>query len=236
MMNLIRDGDPDRLLETAGRHLCDKLRAALAGRERVNLAVPGGRSVVKIFQAMLREDLDWRRVHFFIVDERLVPLDHADSNFKLLQDRLVTPLAQAGRIAADNAHPFILDPASADRGAGRYEKVLAEHGFRYDAVLLSAGEDGHVGALYPHHHSVEDRHHGFIVMDDSPKPPPGRMTSSLSLMQTADAAILLFVGEAKRGAYGRFNDARLPVAACPAKLALDIGDLTVCTDLPGAGG
>ena len=89
----------------------------------------------------------------------------------------------------------------------RYERVLAEHGFRYDIILLSSGEDGHVGALYPHHHSFADRHHGFIVMDDSPKPPPERMTSSLSLMQTAEAAVLLFVGEAKREAYAKFNDA-----------------------------
>ena len=234
MTTIIRDGDADRLLQMAGRHLCDRLRAALAGRERVSLAVPGGRSVVKIFQAMLREDLDWRRVHFFVVDERLVPLDHPDSNFRLLRDHLVAPLAQAGRTDPYNAHPFVLDPAGADRGAARYEKVLAEHGFRYDAILLSAGEDGHVGALYPNHHSVENRHHGFIVMDDSPKPPPGRMTSSRSLMQTAETALLLFVGEAKREAYAKFNDARLPVAACPARLVLEIGDLTVCTDLPRA--
>ena len=58
-----------------------------------------------------------------------------------------------------------------------------------------------MGALYPNHHSIEDRHHGFIVMHDSPKPPPDRMTSSLSLMQSADVALILFVGEAKREAY-----------------------------------
>jgi 6-phosphogluconolactonase len=233
---IIRESDQDRLLQMAGRHLCEKLRVALAGRQRVNMAVPGGRNVEKIFRAMLLEEQDWRRVHFFVVDERLVPLGHPDSNYMLLQDHLVAPLAQAGRIAPANAHPFVFDPASGDRGTGRYEKVLAEHGFRYHVVLLSAGEDGHVGALYPHHHSVEDRHHGFIVMDDSPKPPPGRMTSSLSLMQTADAAVLLFVGEAKREAYGRFNDPRCPVATCPAKLVLAIGDVTVCTDLPRDGG
>jgi 6-phosphogluconolactonase len=170
-------------------------------------------------------------VHFFIIDERLVPIDHPDSNYKLLQDHFIDALALAGRIAPGNAHPFILDTVSADRGAQNYERVLAEHGFRYDIILLSSGEDGHVGALYPHHHSFADRHHGFIVMDDSPKPPPERMTSSLSLMQTAEAAILLFVGEAKREAYGKFNDAACPVADCPAKLVLAMKDATVFTDL-----
>jgi 6-phosphogluconolactonase len=231
MTATIWEQDQERLLQAAGRLLCDKLRAALAGRERVNLAVPGGRSAAAIFQAMVGEEIDWRRIHFFVVDERLVPVDHPDSNFKLLRDHLVAPLARAGRIDPGNAHPFVLDTASVDRGAGRYEKALAEHGFRYDVVLLSAGEDGHVGALYPNHHSIENRHHGFIVMDDSPKPPPGRMTSSLSLMQTADAAVLLFIGEAKREAYARFNDAQCPVSDCPAKLVLPIRDASVLTDL-----
>jgi 6-phosphogluconolactonase len=57
------------------------------------------------------------------------------------------------------------------------------------------------------------------------------MTSSLSLMQTAPAAVLLFAGEAKREAYARFNDAACAVDACPAKLVLAIGDTTVFTDL-----
>ena len=57
----------------------------------------------------------------------------------MLQNHLITPLVRAGAVSQDNAHPFILDPASPDRGAGRYERVLARHGFRYDIILLSAG-------------------------------------------------------------------------------------------------
>ena len=232
MTVIIRERDQGRLLEAAGRHLCEKIRGVLASRERAVVAVPGGRSAAAIFQAMLREGLDWRHVHFFIVDERLVPIDHPDSNFALLRDNLVVPLAQAGRIDPGNAHPFVLEPTVADRGAARYERELAVRGLRYDVVLLSAGEDGHVGALYPRHHSIEDPHHGYIVMNDSPKPPPGRMTSSLSLMLTASAAVLVFAGAAKCEAWGKFNDKACPVADCPAKLVLAIGDAAVFTDLP----
>jgi 6-phosphogluconolactonase len=231
MLMIIEEKDPNRLLQRAAQHLCEKIRGALAAREHVNLAVPGGRNVAQIFQAMQKEQVDWRRVHFFIVDERMVPIDHPDSNYKLLQEHLVGPLARSGRIAPENAHPFIFDPTSADRGVRRYEPALAQLGFRYDIILLSSGEDGHVGALYPRHHSFADPHHGFIIMDDSPKPPPERMTSSRSLMQTAEAAVLLFVGEAKREAFEKFNDAACPAAACPAKLLLAIKDATVFTDL-----
>jgi 6-phosphogluconolactonase len=68
-------------------------------------------------------------------------------------------------------------------------------------------------------------------MDDSPKPPPERMTSSQSLMQTAEAAVLLFVGETKRKAFEKFNDAACPADACSTKLALGVKDATVFTDL-----
>jgi len=231
MLTTIEEKDQNRLLHKAAQHLCEKLRDALAAKKQVNLAVPGGRNVAKIFQKMQGEDIDWQRVQFFIIDERLVPIDHPDSNFKLLKDNFIDPLARANRIAPDNAHPFILDASSLDRGAKRYEDVLAEHGFRYDIILLSSGEDGHVGALYPDHHSIANKHHGFIVMDDSPKPPPERMTSSLSLMQSAEVALILFVGEAKREAYTKFNDAAFLVADCPAKLVQALKDTTVFTDL-----
>lgn len=231
MLTTIEEKDQDQLLHRAALLLCEKLREALAAKRQVNVAVPGGRNVAKIFQVMQGEEVDWQRVHFFIIDERLVPIEHPDSNYKLLQDNFIEPLARTGRISPGNAHPFIMDISVADRGAKRYEEVLAEYGFRYDLILLSSGEDGHVGALYPNHHSIMDNHHGFIVMHDSPKPPPDRMTSSLSLMQTADTALILFVGEAKREAYIKFNDAQCPVAACPAKFVLALKDTTVFTDL-----
>jgi 6-phosphogluconolactonase len=231
MVTTIEEKDQDRLLQKAAGHLSEKLREALSAKAQVNVSVCGGRNVAQIFQLMQGEEVEWQRVHFFIIDERLVPIDHPDSNYKLLKENLVDPLARAGRIATENAHPFILEPEREDRGAAQYERVLAEHGFRYDVILLSSGEDGHVGALYPNHHSIANKHHGFIVMHDSPKPPPDRMTSSLSLMQSADIALILFVGEAKREAYNKFRDAQSPVSACPAKLVLALKDTTVITDL-----
>ena len=230
MLAIIMENDTDLLLQKAALHICQKLRDALAAYSTVNMAVPGGRSVAKIFDAMQVEPLDWDRVHFFIIDERLVPIDHPDSNFKLLKDHLIIPLAREGKIPPENAHPFILDTSVSDFGTRAYEEVLAKLGFRYDIILLSSGEDGHVGALFPDHHSVTDPHHGFIVMDDSPKPPPERMTSSLSLMLTAQAGILLFTGESKREAFGRFCNASISVSSCPARLLVGMKDATVFTD------
>jgi 6-phosphogluconolactonase len=229
--SVVAEEEQELLLTRAAQHLCAKLRELLVTQGLVNLAVPGGRNVAKIFSVMLQEEVDWQRVHLFIVDERLVPLDHPESNYKLLRDHLIDPLVETGRIAAGNAHPFVLDSAGPEESVREYERILGEHGLRYDVVLLSAGEDGHVGALYPNHHSLADRHHGYIVIDDSPKPPPERMTSSLSLLQTATVAVVLFVGEAKREAFVQFNNPETPIDACPAKLVRAIPDTTVFTDL-----
>lgn len=231
MLTIVEKQSQDRLLRAAAQHLCATISDLLTKREQVNLAVPGGRSMAKIFEAMQTEQLDWQRVHFFIIDERLVAIDHPDSNYLLLHKYCIAPLVRSKRIQPGNAHPFIFEPALADRGIKNYEQVLAQHGFRYDIILLSAGEDGHVGALYPNHHSLANQHHGCIVMYDSPKPPPERMTSSRSLMQTAEIAFLLFIGETKRKAYEQFMDAACPVGDCPAKLVLTLPEVAVFTDL-----
>jgi 6-phosphogluconolactonase len=231
MLAIIQEPNADLLLQRAAHHIGEKVLSVLAGRGSANIAVPGGRSVAKIFQLLRQEPVDWARAHFFVIDERLVPLDHPDSNYQLFKEHFIDPLAREGGMPPENAHPFIFDPALPDRGTRAYESELAERGFRFDIVLLSSGEDGHVGALYPGHHSVKDAHHGFIVMDDSPKPPAGRMTSSLSLMLTAEFGVLLFVGEAKREAFAKFNDPAIPAVECPAKLVVGMKNATVFTDL-----
>jgi len=226
----IRDKDQDELLKKAAKALCGELRGVLAERGRAVLGVPGGRSVARIFEVMREERLDWGRVHVFLVDERLVPLDHPDSNFRLLREHLVDPLAREGR-TPPNAHPFPGDAPDPERAAREYGRALAELGSRFDVVLLSSGEDGHVASLFPDHHSVMDARHGFLVMDDAPKPPPGRMSASASLVRACGVGILLFAGRAKAGAFARFMDPSAPVSSCPAKLVLQMESPFVFTDL-----
>ena len=230
MTTMFVDADQDRLLRLAASRVCDTLRDVLSVRERAVIAVPGGRSAARIFETMGREDLDWHRVHFFMVDERLVSLDHPDSNFRLLREHLVEPLAREGR-TPPQAHPFPGDAPDPERAAGEYGRALEELGSRFDVVLLSSGEDGHVASLFPDHHSVMDARHGFLVMDDAPKPPPGRMSASASLVRACGVGVLLFAGRSKAAAFARFMDPSASVSSCPAKLVLRMETHYVFTDL-----
>ena len=70
----------------------------------VVLAIPGGRSVAGIFRELLKMDLDWKRIHLFMVDERMVQLEHEDSNFRLAKESFIDKLA--GKLPEENLHPF----------------------------------------------------------------------------------------------------------------------------------
>lgn len=216
----------------AAEALAQALVRQAEARGQVTLAVCGGRSVGGIFEALRgRREVPWARVHVFAVDERLVPQDHPDSNFRLAREGFIDALRAEGRLPSDNVHPFVLDDAAPGAGCARLNRELRSLGGTLDVLLLSAGEDGHIAALFPDHHSVLDEAEGFIVMDDAPKAPPRRVTASRRLIQRAAAAALLFVGEAKRGALRRFLDPATMWRACPAKLAQSLPDLHVFTDL-----
>ena len=215
MTTIIRDQDQERLLQAAGRHLCEKLRAVLTAKGRAILAVPGGRSAATVFDAMLAGAA--RLATRAPLRRRRAPGAGRPPRQQLQAAARAPrrPAGRGGRVRPGQRPPVRPRPRKRGPRRGALRADLADLGFRYDVVLLSSGEDGHVAALFPGHHSIENRHHGFIVMDDSPKPPPGRMSSSLSLIQTASAAVLIFAGAAKREAYARFNDESCPGTRLP---------------------
>ena len=211
--------------------IADSIGELLKVQDSVVLAVPGGRSVAGIFEALRKEDIEWARVHIFMADERLVPLDNEESNFLLVQKHLTDSLVRAGKLPEQNVHPFRLDSHAHDKGLSDYEEEIKRFGGSYDIVLLSSGEDGHAGALYPNHHSFRDESEYFIRMDDSPKPPPKRMGMSRKMLLRAKVAIALFFGEAKMLAYSMFKEEAVSPEKCPVKLILKARESYIFTDI-----
>lgn len=230
-MHSIRGKARETLEKEAARVIAESIKDLLLQQDRVTLAIPGGRSVTGIFSQLKTLDIDWHKVHIFMVDERLVPIDHDDSNFKLANDTFIRELITEGSLPAKNVHPFGYDEKSEDKGIAFYEEQVKDHGGSYDIILLSAGEDCHVGALYPNHSSIKDDAAYYLTMDDSPKPPKGRMTASKNLLLSAKVALILFVGENKRKAYEKFLDEEVTTAECPAKIVAAIPEVYVVTDL-----
>lgn len=194
---------------------------------RVVVGLCGGRSVSGIFGWLSRRQLPWKSVHMFMLDEKL---EGSDLNYSLVTRHLTKPLLAKGWLEQGNVHP-LQNSGDASQRVEEYTKELCEFGGCYDIILASSGEDGHIGALYPLHHSVQDDSEYFVRMADAPKAPPCRMTASRRLILRSGTAVLIFLGEAKRKALEGFMDVRRDFYSCPAKLLKDIPECLVFTDL-----
>jgi 6-phosphogluconolactonase len=119
------------------------------------VALSGGKTPTALYDLLAKapfvSQIPWARVHLFWGDERCVPHDHADSNYRMTRELLLDHVP----IPAANVHrmPGEMDPAEA---AARYEEELREffapHGGGFpvfDLILLGLGEDGHTASLFP---------------------------------------------------------------------------------------
>lgn len=190
---------------------------ARAARRRFSIVLPGG-SVAEAFLPLLATaNLDWSGVELFWGDERAVPPDHADSNFRLASELLVT------RVAMDptRVHRMPADRPDLDEAARAYEADIARtvgEGASFDVVLLGVGPDGHVCSLFPGHPALDEMARRVVAITDSPKPPPARMTLTIPALRGADIVIAAF-GESKAEAIAGAIDrpaSRLPVARAAA--------------------
>lgn len=221
---MIIRGAREQLAEKAAWILGKTIQAIVKSKKRAVIAVPGGRSAADIFKNLRKQHLAWERVHVFLLDERLVPADHQESNYRLVRAYLGSE-EQPVRI-----HQFKFDPADPWQGVIDYGKELQACGGGFDIVLASSGEDGHIASLFPNHHSVESRESGFILMDDAPKPPPARMSASYELIRKANTGIVLFFGGSKQHALQNFLNIHLTDVACPAKIMARLSHYYVLTD------
>lgn len=189
---LLSFASAEQLARTAAAAWLDEIEVANRAGKLHCVALSGGRITQKFFHETVTQatarGVSFERVHFFWADERCLPPTDPESNFKLANDLLFTPL----NITAENIHRL--------RGEDRLEAAVKDAAAELcriapqnkngrpvlDLILLGMGEDGHVASLFPNARP-ETLHCAapFLAVVDSPKPPPSRI--SLSYQAIADA-------------------------------------------------
>jgi 6-phosphogluconolactonase len=196
----------ESLAQEAAAWMARSLQDALAARPRASLALSGGGTPAPAYRALADMKLPWERVDVFFVDERFVPPDHADSNYRLAEDSLLKPLR------LPSAQVFRMEGEREDRDAAArdYEAKLPPV---LDVVLLGMGPDGHTASLFPGHPALEERERRVLAVV-GPKPPPWRMTLTLPVLLSARAVLNLVAGAGKADAVRRAlaGDVALPAA------------------------
>uniref|UniRef100_A0A0E0LXN2 Probable 6-phosphogluconolactonase n=1 Tax=Oryza punctata TaxID=4537 RepID=A0A0E0LXN2_ORYPU len=241
---LIFDAE-EYLAESLAKYTARLSGEAVAERGAFTVALSGGsliKALRKLAEAPYLEAVEWSKWHVFWVDERVVPKDHADSNYKLAMDGLLSKvLIPASQIYAIN------DALSAEGAANEYETCLKQlvkdgviaisevTGFpKLDLMLLGMGPDGHVASLFPGHPIVNENKKWVSYIKDSPKPPPERITFTFPLVNSSAHIALVVTGAGKAGAVHKaFSDKQSSSDLLPVEMvSQQEGVLTWFTDKP----
>lgn len=181
-----------------------RARAAVDATGAFFLALAGG-STPRALHAELvahHASLPWSRAHVFFGDERCVPPDHPDSNYRMASETLLERLPFQPR----NIHGMPGDGADRDAAAREYEALLRReldaHGREgLDLVLLGLGSDGHTASLFPSSPALDELTR-WVVPADAPEgvSPRARLTLTFPALAAASHALFLVTGAAKRPA------------------------------------
>jgi 6-phosphogluconolactonase len=165
------------------------------------LVLAGGTTPQRCYELLSRMDVQWGRVSVLFGDERCVPPHHPDSNYRMAREALLDRVAPATVYRM----PAELGP---DEAAGLYAHVVAAVA-PLDVVVLGVGEDGHTASLFPGHPALKAP--GLAVgIRDSPKPPPQRVTLTLTALQSARRVIILATGAGKVDAVAKAKRREVP--------------------------
>ena len=181
-------------------YILERGRAAIAERGLFRLGLAGGNTPRAVYAAMAAQgtDFPWAKVQITFGDERCVPPDDKDSNFRMAQESLLS----AAPIPAGNVFRMRgeIDPAAA---ASEYEAQLAavaarfgEPRYSHDLLLLGLGPDGHTASLFPGSVALDENERN-IIPATGPKPPPQRLTMTFPLINAA-REIAFLVNEAAK--------------------------------------
>ena len=205
------------------------IQKILTKNELAVVGIAGGKSISKTLDELVKKQIDWKRVQIFLVDERLVPVNHSSSNFKMVEEKF------SKIIPKSNLHPFSLNPNKNDYGLEEYNDAIKKFNNKFDIAIVSSGDDGHIGSLFPHHLSIYNESENYIFVDNSPKPPLKRISASRKMIIRSKVGILMIIGDNKELAHAKFFDKEINYIVCPSKLINEIPENFIITDIDYSG-
>jgi 6-phosphogluconolactonase len=196
------------------------------------IAVCGGNTPRFLYEALasatFRGSIEWQRWHVFFGDERAVPPDDAESNYRLVVDTLLSKVPIPDR----QVHRMEAERADIDAAAADYSRLLETecgHPPRLDVVLLGVGTDGHTASLFPGTAAL-DVDDSWTTRGRASQAPLDRLTLTLPALNAAARVAFLVTGAAKEDALRGVIAGAVPAA----KVRPKDGELTWFLDAAAA--
>ena len=202
-VELVELGTPDDLAREAALRFVEAGRTAIAKHGTFSVALSGGSTpramYARLAASPLCNRLDWSLVQVFFSDERFVPPDSEESNFRTAKVNLFDHVP----IPVDQIHLYKTVDVTPEDAASQYEQEIrrilkAEGGSvpAFDLVLLGIGPDGHTASLFPDTQALQAQDH-IVVANYVPKLDAWRLTFTYPLINAARTVMFLVQGDDK---------------------------------------
>jgi 6-phosphogluconolactonase len=202
--------DKESLGASVAARFITKIIDVLEEQNYASVVVSGGSVSTVVLAAInaspARDSVDWSKVSFWWADERWVESGHDDRNDRQAEIDLLGHIG----VEPQNVHRFgaVGEFADVEAAAVAYRAELLEHAQgddeapRFDITLLGVGPDGHVASLFPDAPQVRLSGPTVLTVDDSPKPPPVRLTLSLPVINNSQRVWMILAGAEKASSLG----------------------------------
>lgn len=210
----------------------ERCAEAIAARGKCIVALSGGSTPKRLYELLSEVEvgaIDWTRVHLFWGDERDVPANHADSNFRMVREALLNRLTTQ----KPTVYRIPTGQQPVERAAREYELKMREFAcggpFHFDVVFLGLGEDAHTASLFPETLAltITDR---WVVANQVLKLSTNRVTLTAPILNSARHVAFLVCGANKQWAIDKIQGAIRNPTLYPAQLIQPEGQLWWFTD------
>jgi 6-phosphogluconolactonase len=204
------------------RRVADWMLEVATGKDGIlAVALSGGSTPRSLYRLLAeppyRDAFPWSRTHWFWGDERFVPHDDPQSNYRMVQEALLS----RAPIPAANIHPVPTEGLGPEAAASAYERELKSfHGGErldaarplFDLTLLGLGSDGHTASLFPGTAVLAERNRWVAAVIGAKS--EARITLTYPALESSRRVAFLVAGEEKRAMFGRLRhgDDSLPAA------------------------
>ncbi|NGX59785.1 MAG: 6-phosphogluconolactonase [Chlamydiae bacterium] len=196
--DLLIPGDETATLDLCIRHFVSCARGAIESHGAFFVALSGGSTPKALYQKVTTspysEQIDWEKVYLFWGDERSIPPDHADSNFKMAMeagfDQMPIPKEHIFRMIAEE---------NIEENALKYEEKIQENlkDRPFDLVILGMGEDGHTASLFPQTEGLKAKDR-LVIANFIPQKNTWRMSLTYEAINSSLNIAIYVIGAAKK--------------------------------------
>jgi len=186
-------------IENSANEIKNIIEELLKEFKTISIALSGGNSPLPIYNRLSTYNLDWKRIKFFLVDERCVSTNSLENNFKNIQTVFLSKIPSECFAMVHEGKSFIED-------AKNYEKLIREHVKqenqfpKFDLIILGMGLDGHTASLFPNTKALDEKDK-YIVLNEVSFLNTKRITMTYPLLQNAKKLILICQGKEKKKSY-----------------------------------